>query len=111
MKEFKNQGGLSYRFRTLTEAQYKAECEAADSQDVVGLTADQLALRNSAGSENLPTQISQERAASSTSDALAAAFERVSDRKANAKAAPEEYTKESAAVVLAEAMRKVRDRS
>jgi hypothetical protein len=69
MNSFKSEGGLQYRFRTLTPAEYAAEV-AGDSEDVIGLTADQADLRNLATGE-------PSKATSSTADLLAEAFKRV----------------------------------
>jgi hypothetical protein len=119
MNSSKNEGGLQYSFRTITREQNEAELAAAtqDDSDVIGLTADQLALRNRATTGETSK-------ATSTSDLLAESLKRVqagqahpkrdvevTDRKVTEPAAEPEptYSTSAAALALNSAIRKARE--
>jgi hypothetical protein len=72
--EFTKIGGLAFRFRKITPEQLAAE-NAADTDDVIGLTASQSELRNRA------TNGEQSQKTNSTSELLAETLKRVSAGK------------------------------
>jgi hypothetical protein len=113
-------GRSAFVVRKLTPAEYAAEIAAEESDEVVGLTADQSELRNRVVTGE------PSKAAASTSDLLADACKRVasgqapkttevqvSERKVTVPQAEPEptYTSESAAFALSNAIKRARDKA
>jgi hypothetical protein len=119
MNDFKNEGGLQFRFRTITREQNEAEIKEAtdESSDVVGLTAKQSDLHNRVVTGE------PSKATASTSELLAETMRRVandqsakrpdvqvSERKVTVPQAEPEasYTQDAASVALSASIRKAR---